>query len=58
MLPEFSPMSGAGGPGFRKLSGVEGDSDKQVGQNFHFSYAPTVTAGFIGFYFDIRKYSK
>jgi hypothetical protein len=57
-VPEFSLVSGPGRTGFRKLFGVEGDRGEQVGNYFHFSLPPTVTAGFIGFYFDIRKYSK
>jgi hypothetical protein len=34
---------------------AESDGSKVVGLNFHFSLPPTVTTGFIGFYFDIRK---
>jgi hypothetical protein len=30
----------------------------ELGSNFHFSDLPTVTAGFIVFSFDIRKYFK
>src|SRR5207244_13470309 len=43
------------GPGFRKLSQPEGEDRKRLGNNFHFSLPPTVTAGFIGFCFDIRE---
>jgi hypothetical protein len=32
--------------------------NRQVGKVFHFSAAPTVTAGFIGFAFDIREVIK
>jgi hypothetical protein len=50
--------SGVKGPDFRKLSQPEGDGSERFGNDFHFSHAPTVTAGFVGFSFDIREYSK
>jgi hypothetical protein len=50
--------SGATGTSFRKLSESEAAGDERFGNLFHFSLTPTVTAGFIGFSFDIRKYSK
>jgi hypothetical protein len=34
--------------------GPEAGDSRQVAQDFHFSAGPTVTAGFIGFAFDIR----
>jgi hypothetical protein len=32
----------------------EGSDNRRVEKDFHFSAEPTVTAGFIGFVFDIR----
>jgi hypothetical protein len=37
---------------------VQDGENRQVGANFHFCAAPTVTAGFIGFAFDIREVIK
>jgi hypothetical protein len=37
---------------------VQRGEDRQVGRVFHFCEAPTVTAGFIGFVFDIREVIK
>jgi hypothetical protein len=37
---------------------LEGSGNAQVGLNFHFSVPPAVTAGFIGFSFDIRELHK
>jgi hypothetical protein len=37
---------------------VEGDESQGPGQVFHFSEAPTVTAGFLAFVFDIRREQK
>jgi hypothetical protein len=34
---------------------MESSSGMGVGRDFHFCEAPTVTAGLIGFVFDIRK---
>jgi len=34
---------------------VEIGENREVGRVFHFSEAPTATAGYIGFIFDIRK---
>jgi hypothetical protein len=58
MWSGFADPSGATGTGFRKLSESEGTRDERFGNLFHFSLNPTVTAGFIGFSFDITKYSK
>jgi hypothetical protein len=43
------------GPVLENFTRGEGLGSEQLGNDFHFSLAPTVTAGFIGFYFDIRK---
>jgi hypothetical protein len=37
---------------------VQGGENRRVGEIFHFCAAPTVTAGFIGFAFDIREVIK
>jgi hypothetical protein len=43
------------GDGFlTSRDGIQGSENRQVGEVFHFYEAPTVTAGFIGFAFDIR----
>jgi hypothetical protein len=36
----------------------QGPVVKEVRPDFHFSEQPTVTTGFIGFYFDIREVLK
>jgi hypothetical protein len=38
--------------------GIQSGGNRQVGEVFHFCEAPTVTAGFIGFAFDIREVIK
>jgi hypothetical protein len=38
--------------------GVQGGENRQVEKVFHFCAVPTVTAGFIGFAFDIREVIK
>jgi hypothetical protein len=37
---------------------AEGSGSTPVGLDFHFSLPPAVTAGFIGFSFDIRELHK
>ncbi len=37
---------------------LETDARQASGPVFHFSYAPTVTTGFIAFVFDIRREQK
>jgi hypothetical protein len=42
-------------PSFYMIGCAELGAGREVEPNFHFSEAPAVTAGFIGFSFDIRK---
>jgi hypothetical protein len=47
------------GDGFlTSRDGVQGGENRRVGEVFHFCEAPTVTAGLMGFIFDIREVIK
>jgi hypothetical protein len=51
-------LTAKSGTGFKMALPPQGVGHQTVGPDIHFSQPPTVTAGFIAFSFDIRKYSK
>jgi hypothetical protein len=56
--PDFPSPPPSPDPVLENIPQAESEGRKQFGNNFHFSPFPSVTAGFIGFSFDITKLYK